>query len=59
MKVEAISVGRNVYIYVDEKKVAVLYEIVKKELGVNKLYLSNEDGFIATVFNAKTREIEE
>ena len=59
MKIEAIIVGHNVYIEVDGKKIAVLYGIVKKELGVNKLYLSNEGGFIATVFNAKTRETEE
>ena len=57
MKIEAIAVGRNVYIEVDGKKIAVLYGIAKKELGVNrnKLYLSNEGGFIATIFSAKMR----
>lgn len=59
MKVEAIAVGRNVYVEVDGKKIAVLYGIVRKELSVNKVYLSNEGGFIATIFNAKTREIGE
>ena len=59
MKIEVILAGQNAYIEVDGKKIAVLYGIVKKEIGVNKLYLSNEGGFIATVFNAKTRETEE
>lgn len=59
MKVEAIVTGHNVYIEVDGKEIAVLYGIVKREIGVSKLYLSNEGGLIATVSNAKTKEIEE
>ena len=56
MKIEAIIVGHNVYIEVDGKKIAVLYGIVKKELGVSKLYLSNENGLVATIFNATVKE---
>ena len=61
MKVEAIITRNTVYVEVDGKEVVVLYGVVEKEIertvGVNKLYLSNVGGLIATVYNAKTREI--
>jgi len=61
VKVEAIITRNTVYVEVDGKEVVVLYGVVEKEIertvGVNKLYLSNVGGLIATVYNAKTREI--
>lgn len=57
MKIEAIIAGHTVYVEVDGKKVVVLYGVVEKELSVNKLYLSNVGGLIATVYNAKTKEL--
>ena len=57
MKVEAIITKNTVYVEVDGKEVVVLYGVVEKVISANKLYLSNVGGLIATVYNAKTREI--
>lgn len=57
MKIEAIIAGNTVYVEVDGKEVVVLYGVVEKEIGMNKLYLSNVGGLIATVYNAKTKEL--
>jgi len=57
VKVEAIITKNTVYVEVDGKEVVVLYGVVEKVISANKLYLSNVGGLIATVYNAKTREI--